>query len=156
MLPRLSRILLLCSCVFCVHANTFAEENAGYSVQIGAFASPAAGLQESLSQFGTVSIDRHGGLSRFLVGQFNERGDAELLRDELRREGYDDAFVRARGKASAAATVTSQHHSHTNSGQSEADHARIHALSPEQRENVVYLDGVLHIKQGDSFIPLPE
>ena len=29
-------------------------------------------------------------------------------------------------------------------------------LTPEQQNNLVYLDGKLHVKNGDSFIPLSE
>lgn len=130
----------------CLSLPSHAHEQAAlYSVQVGAFASPAQGFRESLTQYGSVTVDNSGALARFLVGNFKKRSEAELLRDELQREGFGDAFVRSIG------VVTDHAHE---SGPVASEQARIDALSEEQRNNVVYLDGVLHLKNGDSFVPL--
>lgn len=125
---------------------TAGPDGALFSVQVGAYASPAQGLRESLTEYGSVTIDNSGALSRYLVGNFNSRGEAELLRDELRAAGFDDAFVRSIGTAT-------QGHAHDD-GVSGKDQSLLSKLTAEQRANAVYLDGVLHLKNGDNFTPL--
>ncbi|MGB5326115.1 MAG: SPOR domain-containing protein [Pseudomonadales bacterium] len=143
----LCAVALLCAISVSGHAQ---ESGARYSVQIGAYASPAPGLRESLVAFGSVSIDNSGELSRYLVGNFSNRGEAELLRDELQREGFADAFVRSIGGGPAAPSHSAHHHRDIPA----AEQSKLDALSAEQRSNVVYLDGVLHLKEGDTFRPL--
>ena len=150
--------LIIC-CAILLTTTTFAHaQTNSYSVQVGAFSSPPSTLADKYKQYGSVKIAREAGLARVLIGVFESRDDAELLLMELQRDGFTDAFVRrtAAKTAAVATTVTPQatpdSHGHTHLPAQ--DQRRINQLSEAERARAVYLDGVLHLKDGDTFTPV--
>jgi hypothetical protein len=107
----------------------------------------------------------------FTVGRYNSLDDAKA---DLNRvaDDYPGAFVRNMPSAArsvdfasrsantsanqmAAHQAATQHSSSTPDTQS-SDAKLWDSLSESERRRVVYLDGVLHLKQGDQFVPLAE
>ncbi|MCX7954444.1 MAG: hypothetical protein N3A01_04550 [Bacteroidales bacterium] len=82
--------------------------NLFYSVQIGVFKTPVS--KEYYDAISPVYIDEAYGYIRYLVGRFNNRFEANKVKDNLVNNGYTDAFVVAyfKGKrisVSEAATI---------------------------------------------------
>ena len=122
-----------------------------YSVQIGTYRTPDRdALEERVpADLGELrSTTTPSGLTQFRVGDFASREDAEEALDTLRESGFDDAFVRRLGETQA--------HTESESTKPRDDSALLSSLSEEERRNVVYLDGRLHRKVGDEFIPLED
>lgn len=152
----LLRICLLLSIVVSIAASA-----ADFDVQIGAFRNPDAASLKVPAEIGSVRTSRSDdGLTRVLVGPFASRTEAAAARDRLRSMGYPGAFLRSAGlSARAAVTPTVVESAHRSapadtSGPSQRDLDLLMSLSDEERRDVVYLDGRLHRKVGDQFIPL--
>ncbi len=140
-----SRIVL----IFAVFFSSVAQADT-FDVQIGAFRNPAAASISLPADVGEMRSERGAdGLTRFVVGPFSSRTDADQARDRLRATGFDGAFVRA----SSGASTPSQYSVTTYS----ADVAETSSQDSFEGEGeVVMLDGRLHRKVGDRFIPLQE
>jgi cell division septation protein DedD len=124
-----------------------------YVVQIGAFRQPQADFAERARQVGTVTLSTGtSGLTRFQVGGFATQREAREALTQLRAAGYADAFVRR--LASTAAPLEDL--PAVGAGPPPHNTSRLDALPADLRAKVVYLDGVLHVKEGDRFIPLAE
>lgn len=154
---KLSKLIIYCAVLLAT--TTFAHaQTSSYSVQVGAFSSPSPTLADKYKQYGSVKIAREAGLTRVLIGVFQSRDDAELLLMELQREGFADAFVRRTVAATAAiattATPEATPDSHGHAHLPAQDQRRINQLSDAERARAVYLDGVLHLKEGDTFTPV--
>lgn len=118
---------------------------ADYTVQIGAMSEPDPAFTQAASAHGEVIAKRlPSGVTLFQVGRFQLRNDATALRNKLIEAGYADAYV----KTTTVARSVEQ------SAPESTQPAQLASLSPEEREKVVFLDGVLHIKDGDTFTPV--
>lgn len=129
---------------------------ADYVVQIGAFRNPASDFGELAAEYGTVSTSQSpSGLTRFQVGAFASESEARRALARLRAVGYADAFVLRKGNGnnfvSDLPAVGAAPPSQSPRGRS-----AVERLPADLRSQAVYLDGVLHIKDGDRFIPLDE
>ena len=131
-----------------------------YAVQVAAFATPSPAVAESYRQYGTVRVQRDANWSRVLIGTFADRDDAQLFLLELKREGFTDAFIRVLDSSAVVLDGNGDtEHSHAGTAphrhMAEPDLQRLHKLSDEEKARAVYLDGELHLKEGERFIPLP-
>lgn len=131
-------------------ANTSAHGNktSNFSIQIGAYHQVSKALTDSLEQYDNVSTEYANNLTRVLLGKFNSKQEAELLLNRLKEDGYNDAFIRSIGTSSES---TNQGHSH---GRADRDYTELDLLDPSDKPFAVYLDGKLHLKKGDTFIPV--
>lgn len=176
-MPVTSRAILTTMCLVC--ASSLAAQT--YTVQIGAFREPAAGFVDAVSNHGEVVSETNAkGLTLISVGRFDERDSAEALRAKM-VASYPDAYVRrirsANGAVSAASRPSSSAarpasvRAGSLSGLTEAelrtgngpllrgsarDKQLWQGLSYEDQQRVVTLDGQLHIKLDDRFVPLAQ
>ena len=132
--------LMIASCI-----GIGASATADYTVQIGAMTVPDPAFTQAASAHGEVIAKRlPSGLTLYQVGRFQLRDDATALHRKLVADGYVDAYVK----------TTTPPRSVAQSASESTQPAQLASLSPEERAKVVYLDGVLHIKDGDSFTPV--
>ncbi len=135
-----------------------------FDVQIGAFRNPDPTSLKVPASVGELrAMASSDGLTRFLVGPFASKSEAARARDELRSIGYKGAFIRATEDATGASTPIAAKPGSApgkdikNSdvvSPSKSDLELLSSLSYEERSNVVYLDGRLHKKVGETFVPL--
>lgn len=122
-----------------------------YVVQVGALERPSEPFAERARTIGAVSTSQTDeGMTRYRVGPFSTKVEAEQAKAELRAAGYEDAFVLQTRRSSRTAELPP-----VSAGpESAAD--EVAALPEDLRRRVVYLDGVLHVKEGDRFTKLSE
>lgn len=125
-----------------------------YTVQIGAFRSAPADFAAAAERVGALhTTQTEQGVTRYRIGDYASKDEAESARAALVEAGYTDAFViRARGgrRASTSPTSTEARRPGSRSGDPLA------GLPAELRARIVLLDGAYHVKDGDRFIPLEE
>ena len=142
---RKIRIAILLSGLipFVAHAN-------GYTVQIGTYRNPDRDLiEDQVADIGEINTaTTTSGMIEYLVGPFATDGEAQGALQRLQAAGFGDAFVRR--------TADSREHAqaHGQRFPQEEESELLSSLSEEERRTVVYLDGRLHRKIGDRFIPL--
>jgi len=129
---------------------------AQYGVQIGAYAEAEGDAMEAAGEVGPiVSWQTEQGLTLFAVAMADEDAALQAV-PRLQDLGYAGAFVKqlpvsVAGSASptvAAGTVAA-------SDGARAEHLDLlEQLSSEERDQLVYLDGKPHLKNGDVFTPL--
>lgn len=144
---------------------------ATYTIQIGAFKSPSAQFADRARAVGNVyAIERASGVVALSVGSFASSAEANSALARI-EDDYPGAFVRhanpdarrafantsGNGSAMPAASSAAEAQARTRPAANSSDTSDILAtLSPSERKHVVYLDGVLHFKQGDQFLTLAE
>lgn len=136
-----------------------------YTIQVGAFKNPSQSYADSLRSLGEVNTAQSSsGVTVFTVGRYNSvdaaKGDLNRIADQ-----YPGAFVRNMPASARSAEFASNGGSTSSAsesaparetGNSSPDTQLWESLSESERRRVVYLDGVLHLKQGDQFVPLDE
>ncbi|MCR9279832.1 MAG: SPOR domain-containing protein [Pseudomonadaceae bacterium] len=128
-----------------------------YVVQIGAFTKDVREYLEPARSYGQI-VQRAtaSGATSYSVGPFGSEADARTALDLL-QEHYPDAFVRRHSRdslvAQSPAAATPAVIARTGNLSNEQTLAN---LTAEERERVVYLDGILHVKEGNEFIPLSQ
>jgi len=150
-------------------ANVQADlnETQQYVVQIASYrgAVPAYVADELKRQGYQVAIEKNNVYRRLLVTEFATKASADKARNMLREAGFSDAFVKRVGSANDNIIVEdSRTNAHSHSVRHTATmlrdsrwndmQAQLNSLTSEQREQTVLLDGRLHIKRGNDFIPL--
>lgn len=134
-----------------------AAEAAEYVVQIGAFRNPHADFGEAAAEIGVLSTrESPSGLTRFVVGSFATEAEAQQAMRRLRAAGYSDAFVRRTIADARAIEDLPAIEELPAVGAGPSERSRFESLPRELRARTVYLDGVLHVKEGDRFTPLDE
>jgi hypothetical protein len=158
-----SAIFILCSGFLVTPAMA-----GNYGVQVGVFRNVSSEFIQELEAFDAVTTVQREGLTRVIVGDFDTISDANIRLEELQNAGFSDAFVRNTGKARAQSSSHISTNTSTNeqSSQSQDDselphyspseQAKWDSLSPSQQLNAVLLNGKLHLKQGDKFIPIKQ
>lgn len=68
-----------------------------FSVQIGAFRQLDPTMLQSLQRYGVVNIERSVPLSRVSIGEFPTKAEARVFAGELKKHGFEDAFIREIG-----------------------------------------------------------
>lgn len=142
-----------------------------YTIQIGAFRTPSESFVEPARSVGEIYFNRRdNGLVALSVGRFASFGEAQ---DNLAllAESFPGAYVRrAEAGASSQLDTSGKVSSNISSTSSQTASAMpagsapasgpedqlLASLSAEERKNVVYLDGKLHVKDGNRFVPLRE
>jgi hypothetical protein len=131
-----------------------------YAVQLEASKSPSLERYEALSVHGNLyTVSGDNGFIRARLGPYESKDRAlDILRD-VRAAGYTDAFI-ARQQSSDVTKPSMESkrtkHEHDSKIFDVRTSKEWKMLTPEQQANAVYLDGVLHVKDGDQFISLDE
>lgn len=143
-------------------ATTNAAE---YAIQVGAFKSPSQNYAENLRSYGEVnSSQSSSGVTVFTVGRYSSVDEAKSDLNRIASD-YPGAFVRnLPSSASSASNIgnigstrsAAPRKAATQQSRKTPDTQLWESLSESERRRVVYLDGVLHLKQGDQFVPLAE
>ena len=131
---------------------------AEYVVQIGAFRHPNPSFAEAASTVGQVSNRvTASGLTRVEVGSYASRTAAIEALERLRAAGYDDAFVRRSGAGNPApAALAPRTPAVSAAPKPRGVQDELASLPADIRRRAVILDGRLHIKEGNRFIPIAE
>ncbi len=142
-----------------------------YDVQIGAFRDPDTSKIQLPADVGELRTTAGpNGMTRFMVGPFANRDDAKSALAELKSAGFEGAFIRkspAQGKAAPVTASADADHRQPkmtkeagrqdqSSDISQQDLDKLMTLSAEERQDIVFLDGRLHRKVGDEFVPLTD
>lgn len=142
--------------------NTLADSS-HFSIQIAATQDANLARFREVTEFGTLSTEETGsGLIRVKVGSFNSRSEAERVLQNIHAKGFSEAFITSpSAEASSLPENTSTATASSTTAVSQGSNAVIPEASPawsrlseEQKRNVVYLDGVLHLRVDGAFIPL--
>ena len=131
-----------------------------YAVQLEASKSPDLNRYKDLGVHGnlyTVAADK--GYTRTRLGPFENKNKALAVLYKVRASGYSDAFIAKHHgdditSSSADLNTTRRHYDIENFDVKTLKEWNM--LSAEQQANLVYLDGRLHVKNGDTFTPLQE
>lgn len=142
-----------------------------FSVQVVATENPDLGHFREVTEFGSLYTEKTGeGLVRVKVGLYPSRGEAEQALRGVQAKGFSGAFITpateqpatlpADGNIGSSTLVTNEITPDETLLQSESSQIipeQLPAwgrLTEEQKRNVVYLDGVLHLRKNGEFIPL--
>ncbi len=132
-----------------VSFSSFAHEE-HYVVQIAAVKTLDVIAYEAAKEYGTLEIlNSADGINRVQLGDFKKRLDAERALKKVRALGFSDAFILFKHgddldiEDSVASSVGDP-----------VSHPAWKHLTAEQRDNIVILDGIFHVKEGDEFVPL--
>ena len=137
-------------------------ENGSYALQVGAYKQLDMALLSTLEQYGTLYTEETDqGLTRVKLGNYASRAEAEDTLKMIRNMGFQDAFLSsASGGVSnfeADAPIVEMASSYSSNGYVNPESLPIwNQLSDDQRENVIYLDGILHIEEDGQFIRLSD
>ena len=129
---------------------SLSHADANYTVQVGAYGAVDTQEINKLESYGVVNTRQVGSLTRVAVGETADLAEAQTLLAQLQSAGYSDAFIR---RTSGQSEVTSAHH-HSHGSHSHSHSELLDKLSDEERRLAVYLDGKLHLKRGNEFIPV--
>lgn len=147
---------LLTTSLFIVSSASNADH---LSIQVASLTQSNPIFLKEMEAFGKVQTISSGNFTRVLVGNYHDQNSANQALERLVQRGLNDAFI-------TKLTANTEHpHSHDQEHSLSAEnHGHTHLpdqinqkiaeLTPEQREKVVLLDGKLHLKEGDQFIPL--
>lgn len=139
-----------------VSFNSFADAHR-FSIQILASESPDIEALRASGGFDELYTEETGfGLTRVKVGAYSSRGEAERDLSNVKEKGFPDAFITSSSNQKSAQVMTSVP-TPLSSNSSPLSHQQSPGwskLTEEQKRNIVYLDGELHLHEGDEFIPL--
>ncbi len=139
---------------FCLSANEMrGQGEITYDIQLGAYKQYLEDNFLHLEEYGSLHTkNTKSGLTRVRIGHYESQSEAKQALKQIQANGFRDAFV-----------VTSVSHPADLSAELAVEnYSRPETmpiwqqLSNEQRRNVVYLDGVLYMKEGNDFISLSE
>ena len=132
-------------------------------MQLEASKSPNLDRYKDLTEHGrlyTVAADH--GYTRTRLGPYENKSKALDVLDKVHAAGYTDAFIAKQQNGDTTSSVSSSMKSPASKYQYDIENFDVRTLkewkmlTPEQQANLVYLDGVLHVKNGNKFIPLDE
>lgn len=133
-----------------------------YAVQLEASKTPQPEKFSTLSIHGNVYTEAaSNGYIRTRLGPYNSKGRALEVLNEVHQAGYPNAII-AKHQSNSSTTITPAITSKSAKHKYDIENFDVKTLeewkmlTPEQQNNLVYLDGKLHVKNGDSFIPLSE
>ena len=158
--PLTQTIYLAIVCTLALNSSFSMADQ--YGVQVGAYQSLQDTTLEKASNLGEVLQVNKGGLTSIIVGAYDSYESAQASLGKFQSAGFTDAFVRKLPHQNAAhhSTGASRDHETHNHGGSEHVHLpsgieqRINQMTEQERQNIVILDGKLHRKVGDQFIPI--
>jgi len=121
-----------------------------YFIQIGALKHPQASFAHKASGFGEVrAVKIRSGITRYQVGPFPSRIEAEGRLRDVRAAGYPDAFVRRGGEQATREGVRPKAAPGNQA-------ALLAGLPATARARLIYIDGSLHVREEGRFIPVEE
>ena len=156
--------LMLFFAGFSVQADDVHVGEGSYAIQLGAYKNPDMTIFSILDEYGTVyTVLSSDGLTRIKLGNYASRAEAEEVLKAIRNIGYRDAFLSSAGGVDENIPMAEI----ISPAPSSSSYGREGYVNPEslpiwsklsdyQRENVIYLDGVLHIEEDGQFIPLSD
>ncbi len=165
-LRRPIRLLALASFTMAVFAGSNAM--GAYAVQIGTFKNPNTDFVSAARSIADVSAQlNRKGHTVYQMGPFDSYTAANEMLLRAKELGYDDAFVNqtTRADSERSAPVSGAAPGLRNAAMSQPSSraqtggiptSMLNSLSAEERKRVVYLDGVLHIKEGAKFTRLDQ
>ncbi len=123
----------------------------GYSIQVAALSKANPELVSGFgSRFQVFTEEGSDGLIRYKVGSFDDIDAAKAALEEVKDLGFSDAYITGGSQSSMTVAMDAgQKPAQTKSAASE-----LGALPESVRRDVVYLDGELYVKKGESFTPL--
>jgi hypothetical protein len=130
------------------------QSSSSYSVQIATYKNLPKNFVESAEKYGRVHTSQNGGLTRVSIGDFDNRNAAQNLLSQLKRAGYEDAFI-SRTNSSMSSNQPQDNSHHHASPDSGSEMAKFRNLPDSEKERAVFIDGKLHLKEGSDFIPVP-
>ena len=122
------------------------QHSSSYRVQIAIYKNLPEDFVASAEKFGSVHTSQAGELTRVSVGSFSNRSEAQDLLSQLKQAGYEDAFISQTGSR-----MTNTQHQESPS----SEMAKFRNLSDAEKDRAVFVDGKLHLKEGNRFIPIP-
>ena len=158
----MKKILMLLSLVIAPALITVPAMASQYAVQLEASKSPDLNRYQALSVHGNLyTIAASNGYTRTRLGPYENKSKALDVLDKVKAAGYADAFIAKQQGGDITASVSSVA-SHPVKRQYDIENFDVKTLNewkmltPEQQANLVYLDGKLHVKNGNKFTPLHE
>jgi len=151
-----SKLLLV---LFMVCTWNALADTARYSIQIAAVKSTPLDFYEQLTGFDSLYAEQSSaGFIKIKLGSYSSREEAEKSLVIVKSKGFPDAFISPYTKQlDGVSTNTKNKHSERMDESVELSELPVWSrLTEEQRKNVVYLDGVLHVREGDSFTPISQ
>jgi hypothetical protein len=158
------KIVALFLILFITGFNVQAESTS-YVLQVGAYKQLDMTRFSVLEQHGTLYTEESAGqgFTRVTLGNFDSRAEAQDALINVHKLGFQDAFLRSAGSSVAAtfeaddAPIVEMPSSYNSDGYLNPQSLPIwNQLSNDQRKNVVYLDGILHIEEDGQFIRLSD
>ena len=121
-----------------------------YQIQLAAVEKLELNKYESAEQYGSITVSEAGNnMKRVRLGAFESNEDAKNILKKVKLMGFSDAFiVQGKDKPDAVEVVGNIDYSNP------VKHPAWKNLTSEQQNNVVILDGKLHIKEAGNFVPL--
>lgn len=118
-----------------------------YAIQLSASKSPQLTVYKPLEKFGNLyTTTTDNGFIRTRLGTLHGKKIALETLAKVHAAGYPNAFLVNADTNVTAKTPTPEYNSQ--------NAPEWQMLNAEQQANIVNLDGVLHIKEGDNFTPL--
>ncbi len=133
--PSLLLIILLV-----LPAVSMAQRTEIFAVQIGTYEKFAANTKQAVKDFDDVHVFTYKNKSRVTVGEFTSRDSAKTLLRDLKKAGFQDAFIRRTGYVDL-----SKPHSTIE---------KFNILISELDAKAFYLDGDMFIFQGKGYIKI--
>lgn len=127
-----------------------------YVVQFGALKQPYEAYSEKAHRIGRVyTVTTTSGFTLYKMGPFESGASAIEAMGQLRSLGYLDAYIK--DDSSKPEAITPRMANSTSKTSKDVDpRMAVAALPDAVRSKIVYVDGVLHVKEGDQFTPLGE
>lgn len=148
------RILILLALVT---GKCWAEQ---YAVQIEASKSPHLQRYESLKVHGNLYTEKaSNGYIRTRLGPYENKNRALDILKEVHAAGYNNAIItvqKSNNITSLSGLTKPTKHQYEIENLDVKTLKEWKMLTAEQQANLVYLDGELHVKNGDKFMPLVE
>lgn len=155
---RKNTFATLLSVLFSLLLASSATSAASFYVQLGSYKNPQNANIASADALGQLEqVAGPNGLTRIRIVGLDSKSAASDVLQNAQQSGFSDAFI---GQSGARMNQQAQQSSSSGyipaySGPSDK---RINAarskLSPEQYGDIIYLDGKLYLKEGETFRPL--
>lgn len=146
-----------------ISSGSFAAEKALFSIQIAATKSHSLAFFKRTTNYDTLYADDRGsGLIKIKLGSYGSHEAATKHLTKIRKNGFPDAFItpytkKIRINSDYKKSFSTDSRTKTSIVKERLDPKLTSAwpkLTAVQKQNIVYVDGELHLHEGDKFIPL--
>ena len=126
-----------------------------YAIQLESSKNPQLSRFKQVATLGKLYTEPYkNGYIRTRLGLYNSKAQALKILESVHHAGFSDAFIVYEKDAVASSKHTAVKAQHDMDSFDVKTLPEWAELTPEQQKNIVYLDGVLHIKNGNHFTPL--